>query len=223
LTAIWSVERRSGSAAALHERPLGPEVIRRVSVLEVERPALVLGSTQRETDADAHALAAFDVELARRRSGGGAVLLVPGQTLWIDIEIPRTDVLWDDDVGRASHWLGRAWVVALAELGVHAEVHTGGVLETAWSRKVCFGGLGPGEVSVSGHKLVGISQRRTREGARFQCLVHRRWDPVPLLGLLALHHRERAGALVELTYAGAGLDVEDRAVIEALVRQLPAH
>jgi lipoate-protein ligase A len=221
LTTTWSVERRSGSAAALHDRPLGPDVARRVLVLDVERPALVLGSTQRETDADAAALDAFDVELARRRSGGGAVLLVPGQTLWIDVELPRTDLLWDDDVGRASHWLGRTWAATLAELGVHAEVHTGGVLESVWSRKVCFGGLGPGEITVSGRKLVGISQRRTRDGARFQCLVQRRWDPVPLLGLLALSHRERAGALVELSDAGAGLDVDERAVLDAFVRQLP--
>lgn len=194
-----------------------------MTVLEVERPALVLGSTQRETDVDLRALDAFDVELVRRRSGGGAVLLVPGQTLWIDVELPRHDELWDDDVGRASHWLGRSWMVALADLGVRAAVHSGGVLETAWSRRVCFGGLGPGEVTVDGRKVVGISQRRTREGARFQCVVHRRWDPVPVLGLLALHHRERAAALCELAETGAGLDVEDDRVLDALLRQLPAH
>ena len=192
-------------------------------VLDVERPALVLGSTQRETDADVLALDAFDVELVRRRSGGGAVLLVPGQTLWIDIELPRADPLWADDVSRSFQWLGQAWKVALAELGVRAEVHAGGVLETAWSRKVCFGGLGPGELTVDGHKLVGISQRRTRDGARYQCVIHRRWDPVPLLGLLALHHRERAAALCDLALVGAGLDVDHERVLDALVRHLPAR
>ncbi len=219
----WSVERLRGSAAALHDRPLGPEVARRLTVLELERPALVLGSTQRETDADALALDAFDVELARRRSGGGAVLLVPGQTLWLDVEVSRDDVLWDDDVGRAFHWLGRAWVVALAELGVRAEMHTGAPRETAWSRKVCFGGLGAGEVTVDGHKLVGMSQRRTRAGARFQCVVHRRWDPVPILGVLALHHQERAAALCDLAVVGAGLDVPDDRVVEVLARHLPTR
>jgi lipoate-protein ligase A len=223
LSTSWYVERLAGPAGALHDRPLGPDVRRRVCVLEIERPALVLGSTQRETDADTLALDAFEVDLVRRRSGGGAVLLVPGSTLWIDVEIPRGDSLWDDDVGRASHWLGRTWVVALAQLGVQAQIHTGGVLETPWSRKVCFGGLGPGEVTVEGHKLIGISQRRTRDGARFQCVVHRRWDPVPILGLLALHHRERAAALCDLALAGAGLDVEDERVIDVLTRQLPSH
>ena len=222
MSRFWSVERLRGSATALHERPLGPAVARRVTVLEIERPALVLGSTQRETDVDQRVVDAFDVELVRRRSGGGAVLLVPGQTLWVDVELPRHDQLWDDDVGRSSHWLGRSWMLTLAELGVRAAVHDGGVLETPWSRRVCFGGLGPGEVTVAGRKVVGISQRRTRDGARFQCVVHRRWDPVPILGLLALHHRERAAALRELAAAGAGLDVDDGLVLDALLRQLPS-
>lgn len=218
----WSVERLRGSATTLHARPLGPDVVRRVTVLEIERPALVLGSTQRESDVDLLALEAFDVELVRRRSGGGAVLLVPDHTLWVDVELPRHDALWDDDVGRASHWLGRSWMLALAELGLTAAVHTGGVLERPWSRRVCFGGLGPGEVTVDGRKLVGISQRRTRDGARFQCVVHRRWDPAPILGLLELRHHERAAARRDLADAGAGLDLDDGPVLDALLRQLPS-
>lgn len=221
MSGSWPVERLRGSAGALHDRPLGPDVSRRVLVLEVERPALVIGSTQRESDADVLAMGAFDVELARRRSGGGAVLLVPGQTLWIDVELPRVDPLWDDDVTRSFQWLGVSWLLALAELGAHAEVHTGGAWETPWSRKVCFGGLGPGELTVGGKKLVGISQRRTRGGARFQCVIHRRWDPVPLLGLLDLHHGERAAALCDLALVGAGLDVEPDRVVDSLVRHLP--
>jgi lipoate-protein ligase A len=221
LSASWTVERLRGSATALHDRPFGPKVERKVAVMDLQRPALVLGSTQRDTDADQSAVDAFEVELCRRRSGGGAVLLVPGQTTWIDVEVPVGDTLWDDDVGRAAHWLGRSWVVALATLGVRATMHASGVLETKWSRTICFGGLGPGEVTVGGQKLVGISQRRTREGARFQCVVHRKWDPVPILGLLALHHGERAAALVELEHVGIGLDVDETAVVDALLRQLP--
>ena len=33
--------------------------------------------------------------------------------------------------------------------------------------------------------MVGISQRRTRGWARFQCAVYRRWDPAALVALLA--------------------------------------
>jgi lipoate-protein ligase A len=39
---------------------------------------------------------------------------------------------------------------------------------TAWCELVCFAGLGPGEVSLAGTKLVGLSQRRTRNGIRIQ-------------------------------------------------------
>lgn len=213
--------RLSGSAAALHDRPLTAPVGRRVVVLDLERPALVLGSTQPETDADSLALDAFQVELCRRRSGGGAVLLVPGETVWVDVEIGRDDPLWEDDIGRSFHWLGRAWQTALADLGVAGEVHTGPVLESPWSRTVCFGGIGAGEVVVGGRKAVGISQRRTRDGARYQCVVHRRWDAVPLLGLLALQHRERAAALLDLDAAGAGVDVAADDLVDALARHLP--
>ena len=218
----WAVERRRGPAAALHDRDLGPEVVRRLLVSEPEHPALVLGSTQPDSDADAIALEGAGVELARRRSGGGAVLLVPGQTVWLDVEIPRVDPLWDDDVGRAFHWVGRAWVGALAELGVPATVHLGGVRETTWSRLICFAGLGPGEVTVDGRKLVGISQRRTRAGARFQCVVHRRWDPGPLVGVLALSPEERAAARADLVEAGSGLDAAEADVVDAFSANLPA-
>lgn len=221
MSGAWTTFVLAGTAAVLHGRPLGPEVVRRVDVMQLERPALVLGSTQPEADADRRAIEAFGVELARRRSGGGAVFLVPNLTVWVDVEVPRLDDLWDDDVGRAFHWLGRAWASAVGELGVAGEVHTGGVLESRWSRQVCFGGLGSGEVTVGGRKLVGISQRRTRAGARFQCVVHRRWDPVPILGLLALDDADRVAAMTDLAAAGEGLDVDEGVLVEALVRQLP--
>jgi hypothetical protein len=49
---------------------------------------------------------------------------------------------------------------------------------------VCFAGIGPGEVLLHGVKLVGISQRRSRPGSRFQCAVHTGWRPDELVGLL---------------------------------------
>ncbi len=54
-----------------------------------------------------------------------------------------------------------------------------------WSDRVCFAGVGPGEVLYDGTKLVGVSQRRTRSGARFQCVLLHRWRPERLIGLLA--------------------------------------
>ena len=39
-------------------------------------------------------------------------------------------------------------------------------------------------------KLVGLSQRRTRAGARFQCVVHRRWHPGPYAALAGVEPDE---------------------------------
>lgn len=177
-----------GSAGALHARPLpaAGEATPTLWWFEPERPALVLGSTQGDDVVDHGACERAGVEVVRRRSGGGAVLLVPGEVAWLDVVLPATDPRWCDDVGRATWWLGDAWAEVLAGLGHSgAEVHRAGLIATAWSRLVCFAGLGPGEVSVAGRKVVGISQRRARGVARFQCAVHRRWDPATLLGLLA--------------------------------------
>ena len=174
----WPVTTLHGSAASLHALDLPESASRAVWVLVPERPALVLGSTQADTVVDPVALAGRGIDLARRRSGGAAVLLDPAgeagapPTVWIDLVVPRADPLWDDDIGRSMGWLGEAWVRALAGLGLAASVHRGPLARTAASALVCFAGLGPGEVVVGSRKVVGISQRRTRAGARFQCVVH---------------------------------------------------
>ena len=55
-----------------------------------------------------------------------------------------------------------------------------------WSALVCFAGLGPGEVTLDGQKLVGLSQRRTRDGVRIQGLLHRRSDLRSMRALFAV-------------------------------------
>jgi lipoate-protein ligase A len=214
----WRTTHLTGGAGELHGRDLETGG-RTVTVLEVDRPALVLGSTQPEEHVDAAACAATGVDVVRRRSGGGAVLLLPGRSVWVDVTIARADPLWDDDVGRAAHWVGRGW----AALGVDDPVvHTGRVVESRWSRRVCFAGVGPGEVLVGGRKLVGLSQRRTRDGARFQCALHRGWDPVGILGLLALDEEERGSGILELDDVATGLDLPAAAVVTVLEARLPS-
>lgn len=218
----WELTWERGPAGELHGRPLVEPAARSVTVLEVDAPALVLGSTQPASDVDPAALGRAGVALAWRRSGGGAVLLEPGGALWVDVVIPRGDPLWSDDVAVAFHWLGFAWAAALADLGVAAAaVHDGPLVVNRWSRLVCFAGLGPGEVTVGGAKVVGMAQRRNRSGARFQCAVSRRWDPTAITSLLALDPRTRAGADAELAGAVAGVDAPPDAVVDALVANLP--
>jgi len=218
----WAVERLRGPAASLHGREaVDAGAGRAVTVLEVDAAALVLGSTQREDVADRAALEAAGVDLVRRRSGGGAVLLVPGESLWVDVVVPRGDPLWHDDVGRAAAWLGRAWASALGCLGLPATVHDGGLVRTAWSPLVCFAGWGPGEVAVGGRKAVGLAARRTRAGARFQCGLARRWDSGALLDLLALDPAERAAGRRALADVAVGVDRPAEEVVGALRAELP--
>lgn len=218
----WSVVRVTGAASDLHARELPHPLVRTVWVFEVDRPALVLGSTQRASAVDRVAAEVAGVEVVRRRSGGGAVLLGPGEALWLDVVIPRHDPLWDDDVGRAAHWLGVTWAGALGDLGLDARVHRGPLVPGRWSGWACFGGIGPGEVTVSGRKVVGISQRRTRAGARFQCVVLTRWDLDALVSLLALAPVERGDAAAGLRLAATAVDEPPAAIEQAFLRHLPA-
>lgn len=221
----WAVERATGSAATFHARPLEAPLRRSVHVWEVEAPALVLGSAQPEAVVDAEACAAAGVEVVRRRSGGGAVLLDPGRAVWIDVELPRGDRLWDDDVGRASWWLGERWGAALATLGVdRPHLHRGGMVASRWSSLVCFAGLGPGEVTAGagGPKVLGISQRRTRAGARFQCAVPLTWDVARLAGLLRLGDDDRSSLVGDLARAVAPVGAPPPDVVAAFLTSLTA-
>lgn len=226
----WWIEHLRGSAADHHGLDVPDPARRSVWAFTLDGPALVLGSTQREGDVDRAAAEALGVAVVRRRSGGGAVLLEPGGVAWIDVVVPRGDPLWHDDVAVAAEWLGEAWVAALAHIGVAGgEVHRGGLACGALGSVVCFGGAGPGEVMVGARKVVGLSQRRTRAGARFQCSVPLRWDAARHAALLAPGirrlrpgaHAAEVRALVE-DVAVRPLDgVSAREVLDALVAHLP--
>jgi hypothetical protein len=161
----WAWERVGGPIGDLVGAEVPDPARRLVRVVESGSTAFVLGSTQ------SHPGTAGTLSIVRRRSGGGGVLVVPGGLLWVDIVVPHDDPWWDDDVGRATHPIGRAWAAALRAHGFDAEIHRGPLVSSRWSRSLCFAGLGPGEVRVDGHKVLGLAQRRTRAGACFQCAV----------------------------------------------------
>ena len=182
----WPIRRQSGRAEELFVTPEGP-FERRVEVLEVDGPTVVLGSAQRLPLFDRDRATKRGVELVVRRSGGSAVWLNPSDTVWVNVLIPAGDRLWIDDSTQSFFWLGDCWRAALIRAGIDsrdAVVHRAGLRKRRWSDVVCFAGLGPGEVVVDGRKVVGLSQRRTRDYALFQCAVLRRWDPAPLVSLL---------------------------------------
>jgi hypothetical protein len=137
--------------------------------------------------------------------------------VWVDVLLGRDDPLWVDDVGRSAVWLGRAWAAALVAVGVEGPlVHEGPMRRTPWSGAFCFSGLAAGEVTAGegGPKLVGISQRRGRAGARFQCVAYSAWQAEPLASAVGV-------PVSEVATAGAGTGVAPTALVAALLAALP--
>ena len=179
----WRIERLTGDVGAFHARPL-PFDQRTATFFRTESATLVLGSAQRLESVDVDAADRQGIAIVRRRSGGGGVLLLPDEFVWLDLEIPVGDDLWSGDIGRSMWWVGELWRVALAPFETLATVHRGAMQRTRWSNDICFAGVGSGEVLRGGAKLVGISQRRTRHAARFQTMVHCRWQPDVMASLV---------------------------------------
>lgn len=179
----WQFRRIATTAGEFHA--MDPEV-GVVWFVDIDREAVVLGSRQGREVLGGALGAGSSVEIAKRRSGGGVVHLVPGEHLWVDITISRDHPEWTDDVVESMMWLGERWVRALVSLGVEARLHRGRLTADGLGELICFASLGPGEVvGAAGAKLVGISQRRTRDTARFQCTVLTSWQPTRLAEMLA--------------------------------------
>jgi len=166
-----------------------PEELRRLAqrtafVRGVDRPTLVLGSTQPEEVVDSDAVRRQGIAVRRRRSGGGAVLVEPGRAVWVDTWVPRADPLFDDDVAAATRWVGEWWVRALEVDGLG--VHTGRPVCPRWGRLICFAAVGAGEVVHEGRKVVGVAQWRSREGMLTHSLAYQAVDWDATTRMLAL-------------------------------------
>ena len=149
VTHQWEVSESIGDAGEFHARV--PEARRAAVFHSVSTPTLVLGSSQPPDSIDRSVAERLGIDVVSRRSGGGAVLLMPGEFLWLDLVVPAGDPLWSDDVARSMHWVGDLWQRALARVGMVTEVHTGAMRSTEWSSRICFHGLGPGEYREAGY------------------------------------------------------------------------
>jgi lipoate-protein ligase A len=172
-------------------------------------PAVVLGGAQPEEDVDPARAALLGYQVARRRSGGGAVLVGPHECVWIDLVVPAEDPLWDPDVTRGVWWVGEVMATAAQSVGVApATIWRGAMLRSRWSAKVCFSGRATGEVLLGSRKVVGVSQRRTRQGALIQTATLCRWRPADLIAMLFPDERDAAVANHELADAAFGIGPE---------------
>ena len=130
-----------------------------------------MGSSQKPDRFDQQRLAQHQVELAPRRSGGGAVYIDPNSTVWIDVVAPRTSSLWSSELAENFLIVGRLWQQALMSLGVSTQLCAEAPERTPAASLACWAGVGWGELTIEGAKVVGLSQRRTRWGARVQAMA----------------------------------------------------
>ena len=169
----WEVEHVALGVADFHALDVLKDARRRVLIADFDHDAVVLGSHQPESDVNAALARRMGVEVVRRNSGGGAVWLPAGGAVWIDVVIPAADPLWTDDVRDSMLWLGRVWATVVApHVAEPVHVLEGALVADYLGSKVCFVSEGPGEVVTDTGKVVGISQRRSRNGARFQCSLY---------------------------------------------------
>ena len=224
----WRVLERHDRPAVLHGNLPDPLGARLACVCVSLGQAVVIGSAQPASDFDGERLAAAGIDLVRRRSGGGAVLVAPGRQVWLDVFVPNEDVLAESDVGKSFHWLGDVFAEAIATvLGTFAadariEVNRGPVQATPWSTSLCYAGLGAGEVTVAGRKVVGMSQRRERSGAWIHSMALLNDRSGDLADLLAGGAERRADARAGLSRAGlANAEYLAEPLTEEILGRLP--
>ena len=209
----WGRHDWTGTAADFHAMELPAE--RALWWCQVQDPTVILGSTQTVDDVDQNIAVESGLLVSRRRSGGGAVFVHPTDSVWVDITISRNDPLWKDDVVQSMLWLGDLFVEALSSW-VQAQVYRDSFSTGVDGRVVCFASSSPGEVFVGTNKLVGISQRRSRDGARFQCVLYRQWQPTEWSHILASPDvRSRVADIPVAT-----LDIPALTLVNAISEQL---
>jgi len=137
-----------------------------------ERPALVLGCSQRALYE--RAVSTSSLEVLLRESGGGAVLTGPW-LVSVSLVLPPGHAWLGRGLLESYRHLGQLHAEALAELGVAASalppaqiagrpgaLAPPGLPAPDWA---CFGSLSPWEVvDAAGRKLVGLAQRRRQQG-----------------------------------------------------------
>lgn len=182
----WNVCTLRGGAKELHEFRPESEFSRHLYFMEVDRPALVLGSSQRKILELTDLVTRSPFEVCVRDSGGGAVLLEPGSQLWAALYVHPGDPLVQSDISQSFDWLADLSFVALKELGVDsAHIFDGVPVRTPLSKVLCFGGISYGELSVESRKLVGISQRRGKDWVIFHLAILIRDRQLDVLDVLA--------------------------------------
>ena len=218
------VTDQTGSVEQLIDLGAAPKT-RRAIVRRPTDSALVLGSTQSVGDLDDAALLTRGLRALKRRSGGGGVLVGPGAQVWVDLFVPADDVLYEHDVARAAHFVGELWQAVFDTTAPESDyrIVVGRADRDDWSKRVCFAGIGPGEVCRGARKLVGVSQRRSREGAWFFTMAMRTFDAGLHAALLAREGADESALRTHLEGCVATLSTPAETVTASMAVLLSDH
>ncbi len=215
----WRIETKYTETALAHEASLKDWETPTIWLIEPKDTCLVLGRSEREKPyLNFEYIRENNLNLTTRQSGGGAVLVDPQDILWVDVFIPKDSQFWEDDIAKASIRIGNAWKAALKEVKVSSSVYKGKFLRSELSDLVCFAGKGPGEIFREDKKMLGISQRRSKFGTRFQCALIIEWNPNHLIG--AFNKVPIPNFEEEITAAGIASGCEKSKVLEAFIKSL---
>ena len=216
--AVPTVREFHGTVAELHALPMPTDGDS--AELWVMRPtgiAVAMGSSQRPELFDQQRLRADQVDLAPRRSGGGAVLIDPQSVVWIDVLAPRSSSLWSAELGENFLIVGRIWQRALAGLGIEAEVCTESPVRTEAATLACWAGSGWGELLIGNVKIVGLSQRRTRWGSRVQAMAVVDGSSARVGDYFLPEHQAAVAAMIPTLELGISPAALEAAVVEAFI------
>ena len=211
----WITKHLEVEAAKYHS---GLNITGNREVLRVDPkyPALVLGSSQSK---NLVSLKSAEIDLIVRRSGGGIVHLHPGHFLWIDICIPKSDSLYEDDISKASIWVGELWQEVLLSFEVNTDIYLGPYNKGLNDGLICFSSRAQGEVMMGEQKLVGISQRRSKLGICFQTLLLLDWQPEAMLEYLnpylEMSAPKKETFIKQLKEVAISVDLDPQALTEA--------
>lgn len=183
-----------------------PVAAPRFHVWTYATPTVVLGCSQRALHAEIACKLPQGLALVQRPSGGGAVLTGPW-LVGVSVVLPVVHPWVRGGLVDSYRELGRLHAAVLAGLGISsralppAEVTQANAALGASVDWACYGSLAPWElIDARGRKLVGLAQRRQRNGI---LLVAGTLIQVPDWPLLctALGHPEDAPAMRRRTVA----------------------
>ena len=148
------------------------------------------------------------------------MLVAPEDMLWVDIFVPKESKFWIADIAKASIWIGRIWDDALKRLDVECFLFDENFSRTEASDLICFIGRAPGELFIGNRKILGISQRRSKFGTRFQCALIINWKPEHMIGAYSSTPIPNLDKLI--TRAGIASGCEKQDALNAFLSVLPS-